>query len=183
MAFASSCDALGHAAESAFFFARLNSKFETGIKSPLDTAILEQPEQPDALGYTKVDEIPFDFERRRLSIVVERAGQRQLISKGSPEGILECATRFAAEQGAEMPLDAAARTKCRAVYESLGSRGFRVLAVATSPVTVKPSYKKEGTSASLRCSAFWRLRIRRGRRQGSHRVAQRRRSARGRAHR
>jgi len=42
-----------------------------------------------------------------------------------------------------LPLDAAARARCRAAYESLGSRGFRVLAVATSPVAVKPSYKKE----------------------------------------
>jgi Mg2+-importing ATPase len=143
MGFASSCDALGRASESVLFFARLNSKFETGIRSPLDTAILEQPERPDALGYTKVDEIPFDFERRRLSIVVDNAGQRQLISKGSPEGILECATRFAGEQGAELPLDAGAREKCRAVYESLGTRGFRVLAVATSAVSAKPAYKQE----------------------------------------
>jgi Mg2+-importing ATPase len=143
MAFASSCDALGRAADAPLFFARLNSKFETGIKSPLDTAILQQPEHADALGYTKVDEIPFDFERRRLSIVVENAGQRRLIAKGAPEGILECTTRFAADQGTELPLDAAARASCRAAFESLGSRGFRVLAVATRPVAVKPSYKKE----------------------------------------
>ena len=143
MAFASSCDALGNAAEAPLFFARLNSKFETGIKSPLDTAILQQPEPADALGYTKVDEIPFDFERRRLSIVVENAGTRRLIAKGAPEGILECTTRFAGDQGTELPLDADARVRCRAAYESLGSSGFRVLAVATSPVAVKPAYKQE----------------------------------------
>jgi Mg2+-importing ATPase len=74
MAFDSSCDALGQASAASLFYGRLNSKFETGIRSPLDTAILAGAEPEGSTEYTKVDEIPFDFERRRLSIVVDTWG-------------------------------------------------------------------------------------------------------------
>jgi Mg2+-importing ATPase len=139
MAFDSSCDAFGVAADSPLFFARLNSKFETGIRSPLDAAILELAEAEGSSAYSKVDEIPFDFERRRLSIVVDNAGERCLISKGAPEGILTCATAYTS--GAQtLPLDADARAKCCATYEALSARGFRVLAVATRQVPAALSY-------------------------------------------
>jgi Mg2+-importing ATPase len=145
MAFDSSCDALGHAADAPLFFARLNSKFETGIRSPLDTAILERVETEGASAYSKVDEIPFDFERRRLSIVVERVlerdkpAERCLISKGAPEGILACANAYTS--GADtLPLGEAARAQCRATYEALSTRGFRVLAVATRTLPNLPAY-------------------------------------------
>ena len=137
----SSCDALGRPSDQPLFFARINSKFETGIRSPLDAAILETAEPADSSAYTKLDEIPFDFERRRMSIVVDRAGgERVLVSKGAPEGLLVCATRYVADGGAMLPLTADARSKCRETYESLSSRGFRVLAVATSTVPTKPAY-------------------------------------------
>ena len=140
MAFASSCDARGHPTDDPLYFARLNSKFETGIRSPLDTAILERPENPTSLAYTKVDEIPFDFERRRLSIVVERSGDRTLVSKGAPEGILEHAIAYASSEGADVPLTADARARCRETFESLSARGFRVLAVATRRVPERAAY-------------------------------------------
>src|SRR6476646_4957854 len=81
-----SLDPLGKPSQRPFELAYLNSRFETGIKSPLDAAILKQP-APGADHFEKRDEIPFDFERRRLSIVVESASERTLITKGSPEGI------------------------------------------------------------------------------------------------
>ena len=65
--------------------AYLDSKFDRGIRSPLDEVILLEP-PPETLGYIKRDEIPFDFDRRRLSVVVERQSQRVLIMKGAPEG-------------------------------------------------------------------------------------------------
>ena len=142
MAFDSACDAFGAPADAPLFFARLNSKFETGIKSPLDTAILARPEPEGAAAYTKLDEIPFDFERRRLSIVVEGAGARCLIVKGAPESVLECATAYAAgAAGAPpQPLTDEARATCVATYDALGARGFRVLAVATRTVAPQPAY-------------------------------------------
>jgi Mg2+-importing ATPase len=86
MALERSVDPLGARSDRALHLAYVNSKFETGIRSPLDAAILERPSK-DCDGYTKCDEIPFDFERRRLSVVIERGSERLLISKGSPEGI------------------------------------------------------------------------------------------------
>ena len=65
-----------------------NSHFETGIRNPLETAILEHPAPAEPADYEKRDELPFDFERRRLSVVVERQSGRFLITKGAPEGIL-----------------------------------------------------------------------------------------------
>ncbi len=143
MTFDSSCDALGRAAGMPLFFARLNSKFETGIRSPLDTAILEQVETEESRGYAKVDEVPFDFERRRLSIVVDKAGERCLIAKGAPEGILAGAVTYASGEGENLPLTEDAGAKCRQTYESLSARGFRVLAVATRKVPTMPSYSAD----------------------------------------
>jgi Mg2+-importing ATPase len=141
MAFDSSCDALGAASDAPLFFARLNSKFETGIRSPLDTAILERSEPEGADAYTKVDEIPFDFERRRLSIVVDKSGQRCLIAKGAPEGVLACATAYVSGASKEaLPLTDDARAKIRDTYDSLSKRGFRVLGVATRNVSSQPAY-------------------------------------------
>ena len=71
MSLASSVDYLGKPSDRPLELAYLNSKFETGIRSPLDVAI-SKVHRPDADGYVKCDEIPFDFDRRRLSIVVEK---------------------------------------------------------------------------------------------------------------
>jgi Mg2+-importing ATPase len=139
MAFDSACDPLGAPTDRVLFFARLNSQLETGIRSPLDTALLEQPELAGSSEYGKIDEIPFDFERRRLSVVVESAGARTLIVKGAPEGIIELATTFASGAGEE-PLTDESRARCRAAHEALSARGLRVLAVATRRVETRPAY-------------------------------------------
>jgi hypothetical protein len=81
-----SIDPFGNLSQRALELAYLNSKFETGVRSPFDEVILRQS-PPKTGDYTKCDEIPFDFERRRLSVVVERQSQRVLITKGAPEGI------------------------------------------------------------------------------------------------
>ncbi len=81
-------DPLGRPNDRVMLLAYLNSYFETGIRIPLDAAILARREA--TIGeYHKLDEIPFDFQRRRLSIVVAKDSERLLISKGAPEGILE----------------------------------------------------------------------------------------------
>lgn len=128
----SSLDAEGVNHERPLSLAYLNSKFETGIRSPLDVAILGcRGQDPD--GYTKCDEIPFDFSRRRLSVVVKRVTEqgieRLLITKGAPEGILELCDRFEAG-GTRSEFDATARSRTQKVYEGLCEQGFRVLAVA-----------------------------------------------------
>ena len=82
-------------------------------------------------GYMKVDEIPFDFERRRLSVVVE-APERPplLVTKGAPEAMLRSCTRRRTRAAGSTPLDRGARESVRDVYERLSAEGFRVLAVA-----------------------------------------------------
>lgn len=126
-----SFDPFGQPSDRALALGYLNSKFESGIRSPLDEALLRQP-QPES-DYVKRDEIPFDFNRRRLSIVVAHRdsanGEQLLITKGAPEGILGvCESCEAA--GAVAALDEAQLTKIRAAYENFFSQGFRVLAVA-----------------------------------------------------
>ncbi|MGQ4827924.1 magnesium-translocating P-type ATPase, partial [Enterococcus faecalis] len=63
--------------------AMVNARFETGLKSPLDEALLAHGPAPQ--GWSRLDERPFDFERRRVSVLAERAGQRIEIVKGAPE--------------------------------------------------------------------------------------------------
>ncbi len=140
MALESTCDALGGSSDAPLFFARLNSKFETGIRSPLDKAILEVPEPEGSSPYTKVDELPFDFERRRLSIVVENQGKRRLIVKGAPEGVLACAVAYTDASGQEISLTDESRAQSRKAYESLSARGFRVLAVGLRQVPAQSAY-------------------------------------------
>jgi Mg2+-importing ATPase len=128
--------ATGETSEHPLSLAYLNSKFETGIRSPLDAAILES-KRPELDGYTKRDEIPFDFGRRRLSVVVERTGaqgrERLLITKGAPEAIVALCDAYQAGDTLRS-FDAGARARTRTVYEGLCEQGFRVLAVASRAV-------------------------------------------------
>ena len=100
--------------EDAFRYAAINAAFETGIKSPLDAAILAANKEIKN-GWTKRDEVPFDFERRRISVVVSKGDQGLLITKGAPEAIL--------------PLTAAGEA-AHAKYDALSREGYRVIAVA-----------------------------------------------------
>jgi len=119
--------------------ARLNSSNQTGIRSPLDDAILGTAPTPEEGGYRKCDEIPYDFERRRLSVVLEQASSRVLITKGAPEGILEHSV--AVEQdGHVISLDDGLRARCRATFEGLGRKGLRVLAVGYVVVEPRRNY-------------------------------------------
>ncbi|WP_294537822.1 magnesium-translocating P-type ATPase [uncultured Rhodoblastus sp.] len=126
-------DGRGAESPSAFAYAYINSHFETGMKSPLDEAILAA--QPfDMAGWTKIDEVPFDFERRRVSVLVEHEGKRRLIVKGAPEELLRLSDRYAAENGEERPLDPETRRAFEAKLEGLGAQGFRALAVASHEI-------------------------------------------------
>ncbi|HSN80260.1 MAG TPA: magnesium-translocating P-type ATPase, partial [Rhodoferax sp.] len=109
--------------------AYLNSYFESGLKSPLDDAILAH-EDVDVSGWTKIDEVPFDFERRRVSVLVERADARRLVVKGAPEDVLRLCTHYQDPAGQTVALDAVAQAGINTLYDSLGEEGFRVLGIA-----------------------------------------------------
>jgi P-type Mg2+ transporter len=138
-------DSIGRPAPAALSAASLNAHFQTGIRSPLDTAILAQA-RPDPAAWRKLDEIPFDFERRRLSVVVEGSEGRRLVTKGAPESIVGLCVEWQIDGNAK-PLDAEARGTCRATYEALGARGARVLAIAERPVPVQERYTAADESA------------------------------------
>lgn len=133
-----SFDALGHPSQRPLELAYINSQFETGIRSPLDAAILKSA-LPEPAGFVKHDEIPFDFERRRLSIVVERDATRTLISKGSPEGILPL-LKSHETAGQIRPITPEDVSRFRETYDHLSRQGFRVLAVAYRTVAPCASY-------------------------------------------
>ena len=144
-------DPFGSASERALVLAHLNSQFETGIKSPLDAAILERPVQGTA-GYAKTDEVPFDFERRRLSIVVEKAGSLLLITKGAPESVLSACSTYELE-GQVHALDATVASRCQDTFRALSEQGFRVLAVAYRSVS-QPSGFKAADERELTLAGF-----------------------------
>ncbi len=124
--------------ERALLFAYLNSSYETGIKSPLDAAIL-QHDSPDISAYRKLDEIPFDFERRRLSVVVSSDQQLLLITKGAPESVVDVCS-FYEENGEQKVLDGEARARYEAIYQRLCTQGLRILALAYRLVPQQSAY-------------------------------------------
>jgi Mg2+-importing ATPase len=128
MALDASLDPLGNPAARPLELAAVNSACETGIRSPLDAAILAAHPAPSG-SLEKTDEIPFDFERRRLSVVVRRAGEFALVTKGAPESVLEVSGSYE-NDGARTALDEEARRCVTATFRKLSEQGFRVLAVA-----------------------------------------------------
>jgi Mg2+-importing ATPase len=133
-----SLDPFGNPSQRALELAYLNSKFETGIRSPLDDVILRQS-PPQTGDYTKCDEIPFDFERRRLSVVVERQSQRVLITKGASEGILPLLAGYELD-GKVQPLSEDAAKRFQQTSNELNNQGFRSLAVAYVEVPGRANY-------------------------------------------
>ena len=120
----------------------LNSYFQTGLKNLIDLAVIQKQEELGAQAlvekYTKVDEIPFDFQRRRMSVVVQdQEGKTQLVTKGAVEEMLQCCT-WAECGGKVLPLEDEVRQRVLAKAGQLNSQGMRVIAVAqkTNPSPV-----------------------------------------------
>lgn len=112
----------------------LNSSFQTGLKNLIDLAIINRAVSDGLQGilsnYTRVDEIPFDFSRRRMSVVlVDRSGKRQLITKGAVEEILDISS-FVELGGQVLPIDVETRFAAMSTYEKYNREGLRMLAVA-----------------------------------------------------
>jgi P-type Mg2+ transporter len=127
-------DVLGNVDEDVLQYAYLNSYFQTGLKNLLDAAVLEHGELHEVLhiseSYRKVDELPFDFERRRMSVILEKERQQhELICKGAVEEVLAvCGS--AAIHGKIVPLSLKLRESILFSRDELSMDGLRVLAVA-----------------------------------------------------
>jgi Mg2+-importing ATPase len=145
-------DAFGAPSEQCFRYVYLNSVLQAGIpnpvdqtlkqadtRNPMDLAILNH-DHPDVREYKKIREIPFDFERRLVSVVAEDGGGRLLVAKGAPENIIERSVACEAN-GAALPMDADARLRCEKAYQDLCAAGFRVVGVAYRRVPVQDAYE------------------------------------------
>lgn len=121
------------------------SHFQTGLKNVLDRAVLKHREVHTELNierYAKVDELPFDFSRRMMSVVVELPeGTRRLITKGAPESVFAKCTRFESK-GEVFPMDPIFVGDLLEQVNDLSEDGFRVLAVATKELDRRPAYTK-----------------------------------------
>jgi len=119
-------------------FVYLNSYFQSGIKSPLDDAILKY-QRPAIVEYEKVDEIPFDFNRKRLSVVVRHGGEHLLITKGEAESVFAvCGTVMI--DGAPQPFDESRRAQAAETFKKLSADGYRCLGVAVRKVEPRQTY-------------------------------------------
>jgi len=126
------CDVMKKENDAVLFDAFLISHFQTGLKNVLDRAVLDHRDTHGErlAGYRKVDEIPFDFVRRMMSVLVEKPDHdHQLLTKGAPEAIFPCCKSYELD-GKIFPLEPARAEELIKHYEELNADGFRVLAVA-----------------------------------------------------
>jgi P-type Mg2+ transporter len=131
------CNVILREDEDVLALAYLNSHFQTGLKNVLDRAILAHAEthvNANINAYEKIDEIPFDFQRRIMSVVVRTPdGKDRIISKGAPEAIFQKCVQFDLD-GVLLPMDHQHIEDLKKEYERLSADGFRVLAIASKDV-------------------------------------------------
>ncbi len=120
----------GNDSERVLLLAAVNSKFESGIRSPLDQAIIQHCSDQLLQGWSKVDEVPFDFERRRVSILAEKNGEQLLIIKGAPESVIALASSVDVGGGRTAALDDKARATLERLHNDQATQGYRLLMVA-----------------------------------------------------
>ena len=147
-------DAQGRESERVLELAYLNSFFETGLKSPLDEAILEH-KHIEVSQWKKVDEVPFDFERRRVSVLIDNGETRWLVVKGAADEIVALCTHFeTAGASLQQSMDEAALKGIHAQYQALEEEGFRVLGIAWRQVPLDHPHAVVGDETELVLAGF-----------------------------
>ena len=140
------CDVAGNDDDRVLVLAYLNSNFQTGLKNVLDRAVLEHHERHRDVVVPetrKIDEIPFDFSRRLMSVVVEtQSHMHRLICKGAPEEVFKRCSSFELDEQTE-PITDVLIQDLREEYETLSRDGFRVLALAYRDFSPRTTYSKQ----------------------------------------
>jgi len=140
------CDVVLSSDTNVLILAYLNSHFQTGLKNLMDRAILNHKELKEHLqlpDYAKVDEVPFDFSRKVMSVVVKMPdGKHRLICKGAPEEIYKRCNGFELE-GQHYPMEHMLITDLKEEFDNLSADGFRVLALAYQDLEPKAAYSKD----------------------------------------
>jgi P-type Mg2+ transporter len=145
-------DAAGRDSTRVLGLAHLNSAYQAGVRSPLDAAILA--EKSDGIdAWSRLAEVPFDFERRCLSVLVARDQEKLLITKGAAESVLSrcVAVEF---EGLAHSLDDTWQQRLAALQDGYAQGGFRLLAVATRSVPVGQRTATIGDEADLTLIGF-----------------------------
>ncbi len=135
------CDPFGQESDDVRQMVWLNAHFQTGISNPLDEAILASS-QPPAQSAKKIDEIPYDFVRKRLSVVVQLDEARMLICKGALENILAIC-KYEWINGKPEALTSERLAAIQTQYTQWSAQGYRVLGVAVRQVEEKQAYSQE----------------------------------------
>ncbi len=117
----------------------LNSYFQTGLEGNIDEAIIKRVEQEGLKDfkkqYQKIDEIPFDFSRRKLSVILKnKEGQIQMITKGAVEEILASCTQMQEKDGSVRPINTQAKQNIKKMTKELNENGLRVIAICTKNI-------------------------------------------------
>jgi Mg2+-importing ATPase len=147
-------DPTGRSSDRTLELVVLNSSMGSGIRTPMDDAILAHTEV-DLSRWRKVDEVPFDFERRCVSVLADDGQRRLLILKGAVEDVLRHSTRYEREgPGTLAPLDAAALAQLHERFEGLSRDGFRVLGVAWRETARDHDHAGVGDEANLVFAGF-----------------------------
>lgn len=140
------CDVVKQEDEEVLLMAYLNSYFQTGLRNVLDRAVLEHSEIHElhrVSEYELLDELPFDFVRKLMSVVVlKKDGSRMIITKGAPEEVFARSTQFEVDNQ-YFPIEPILLEDLKQEFRELSADGFRILAVAVKGVQEKPAYSKE----------------------------------------
>jgi Mg2+-importing ATPase len=135
----------GQPSNSIMCYAYLNACFQSGLPNPLDEAILAKAREMglDTREDQKIDEIPYDFVRKRLSVVTQNSqGQCCLITKGALESILEICTQVQEEGDSPIPLDGTQKDQIHQRFATWSGQGYRVLGLAMKIVPLQTNYSR-----------------------------------------
>ena len=151
-------DVDGKPSEQVERYAFLNASMQTGLTNPLDQAIVSKS-TPGSDKFTKIDEIPYDFHRKRLSVVVEgQNGQRTMITKGALDNVLnvckQIQTSASETDAGETQFDADQQAKIKAKYEEWSAQGYRVLGVAKKTVSTQEHPYSKQDEADMTFAGF-----------------------------
>jgi P-type Mg2+ transporter len=135
-------DASGKPSKRVRLLVHLNARFETGFANPIDDA-LRADAPPGAQGWTKLDEVPYDFIRKRLSVAVQRGEERLLITKVALANVLEVCNRAELPDGSHRPIEPV-RAGVEARFAALSAQGYRCLGVACRPLAAGERIEKGG---------------------------------------
>lgn len=146
-------DANGQPSQAVLTYAGLNAGFQSGMKNALDEAIVNRAGKL-AEGFEKLDEVPYDFIRKRLSVVVEGPdGQATLVCKGALDKVLAVCSAVSSQDGITA-LDEGALQNIHALFEDWSAQGFRVLGLAVKPVEKQGLYTVDKDEQNLSFLGF-----------------------------